>query len=182
MELSARTKRISGDALFMNIAEQVAQRSTCLRIQVGAVLVKDDRIISIGYNGVPSGRKHCIDHFMEVYTHDYKNKYKSFELFVNSKEFKELHREFSEENEVHSEMNIISFSAKHGISTKGTKLYTTLSPCHACSKIIIQAGIDLVIFKNRYDRAENDGLDYLCGMVEVFQIIYNEFEAKLVRP
>jgi dCMP deaminase len=183
MKSSVKTKRISNDTLFMNIAEQVAQRSTCLRIHVGAVLVKDDRIISIGYNGVPSGRKHCVDHFMETYTHDYRNEYKSFKHFVDSQEFRELHRVFSEENEIHSEMNIISFAAKNGISTNGTTLYTTLSPCHACSKMIIQAGIDMVIFKDKYDRAENDGLQYLSGMTEVYQIQYkNEFEIKLVRP
>ncbi|WP_290902673.1 dCMP deaminase family protein, partial [Ferroglobus sp.] len=116
--------RPSLDEYFMEIAKVVAKRSTCLRQNVGAVIVKDKRILSTGYNGAPMGLPHCLDIgcLRE-------------ELNVPSGERHELCRA------VHAEQNAIIQAAVHGVSIKGATLYTTHQPCIMCAKMIINAGI-----------------------------------------
>jgi len=121
--------------IFMNVAYEVARMSTCRKIHVGAVIVKDKRIISIGYNGVPSGWQHCD----EVFT-------------GNEEDFLKKHHEWSNYHEIHAEMNAIAFAAKNGISTQGAELYCTHSPCVNCSKIIVQSGIKKVYYAELYDK------------------------------
>ncbi|GAB6076721.1 deoxycytidylate deaminase [Desulfurobacterium crinifex] len=125
--------RPSWDEYFMSIAEMVSTRSTCLRRKVGAVLVKDKRIISTGYNGPPSGLKHpdevgCLRE----------------KLGVPSGERHELCRG------LHAEQNAIIQAALHGVSTKGAILYCTHCPCSLCTKMLINAGITKVIYKEGY--------------------------------
>ena len=132
--------------LFMQVANLISFKSTCARKQVGAVLVHDNRIISIGYNGTPSGMEHCCDHFKD---HD-----------LSSPEFMEEHRIFSINNELHAEGNALAFAAKHGLETDECTMYVTLSPCTACAKLILSAGIKKVYYKERYDR-ETNGIDFL---------------------
>ena len=146
--------------LFTDIATLVAEQSTCTRLHVGAVLVKDKRIISIGYNGVASGQKHCEDYFKELYLKEYEQKYPSFEEFLKTKEFYDLHGKFSNDNELHAEQNALLFAAKSGITTEGTTLYITLSPCIHCAKIITAAGIEKVYFSELYDRSQ-EGINFL---------------------
>lgn len=114
-------KRISRETMFMDIAEIVSKRSTCIKKQVGAVLVKDNRIICIGYNGVLPNTIASKGIDSEGITHT-----------------------------VHAEANIISFCAKNGISTNDCTLYITLSPCEKCAELIIQSGIKNILFKEMY--------------------------------
>jgi dCMP deaminase len=126
-------QRPSWNEYFMSIAEMVSTRSTCLRRKVGAVLVKDKRIISTGYNGSPSGLKHC----EEVGCLREK-------LGVPSGERHELCRG------LHAEQNAIIQAALHGVSTKGAILYCTHCPCSLCTKMLINAGISRVVYKEGY--------------------------------
>ena len=128
---------------FMNIAKEIAIQSTCKKWKVGAVLAKDKRIISIGYNGVPSGQVHC-------------NTYYSYE------DMTEPHSEWSEMHEIHAEVNCIAYAARNSVSTEGTKMYITLSPCIHCAKLMVAAGIKQVFFAGT-DRSDkrDDGIKFL---------------------
>lgn len=126
-------KRPSWDEYFMRIAELIKTRSTCLRRQVGAVIVKDKRILATGYNGAPSGLKHCI----EIGCLREKMK-------IPSGERQELCRAS------HAEQNAIAHAAKHGITIDGATLYCWNYPCSACAKIIINVGIKEIVYKDDY--------------------------------
>ena len=130
------------DTYFMDIAKVVAKRSTCLRQNVGAVIVKDKRILSTGYNGAPTGLPHCLDIgcLRE-------------ELNIASGERHELCRA------VHAEQNAIIQAAVHGVSIAGGTLYTTHQPCIMCAKMIINAKIKRVVFGKRYP--DERGLEFL---------------------
>jgi dCMP deaminase len=135
-------KRPTLDEYFMEIASVVAKRSTCLRQHVGAVIVKDKRILATGYNGAPSGLPHC----EEVgCLRD--------RMSVPSGERQELCRG------VHAEQNAIIQAAKFGISVDGGTLYSTHCPCITCAKIIINAGIKRVVYGKEY--ADKNGLKLL---------------------
>lgn len=125
--------RPSWDEYFMQITHLVATRSTCLRRQVGALLVKDRNILATGYNGVPSGIRHCeeVGCLRE-------------QLKVPSGERHELCRG------LHAEQNAIIQAARHGINIQGSKLYCTDSPCSICSKMLINAGIEQIIYGRGY--------------------------------
>jgi dCMP deaminase len=125
--------RPSWDAYFMAIARLVASRSTCLRRQVGAVLVKDRNILATGYNGTPSGISHCEQ------TGCLRQ-----QLGVPSGERHELCRG------LHAEQNALIQAAKHGVAIAGAILYCTNSPCSICSKMIINAGLEKIIFQDGY--------------------------------
>jgi dCMP deaminase len=122
------------DEYFMSIAELVATRSTCLRRHVGAVLVKDKRILSTGYNGAPAGIRHCDE-----------TGCLRLKTAVPSGERHELCRG------LHAEQNAIIQAAYHGISIAGSTLYCTNQPCIICSKMLINAGIVSVFFHKAYD-------------------------------
>jgi dCMP deaminase len=117
----------------MSIAQLVATRSTCLRRKVGAVLVKDRRILATGYNGAPIGIRHCEDVgcLRE-------------QLHVKPGERHELCRG------LHAEQNVIIQAAYHGVPTKGTTLYSTHLPCIICSKMLINAGVEKIFFLEGY--------------------------------
>lgn len=117
----------------MSIAKLVATRSTCLRRHVGAVLVKDKRIIATGYNGAPAGIRHCEE------TGCLREK-----LGVKSGERHELCRG------LHAEQNVIIQAAYYGVSTKETILYSTHKPCIICSKMLINAGVKKIFFSEGY--------------------------------
>ncbi|MGB2579773.1 dCMP deaminase [Elusimicrobium simillimum] len=147
--------------LFINMAELIADQSTCCRMKVGAVLVKDSRVISIGYNGVASGQAHCEDCFKDIYAEKFAAKYPQSEEFFKSRDFFDAHGEFSNNNELHAEQNAILFAAKNGISTAGATVYVTWSPCINCAKVIVAAGIERVYFKELYDRSQ-EGIVFLA--------------------
>jgi len=125
--------RPSCDEYFIRIAFDVAERATCLRRKVGAILVKDKRILATGYNGAPSGLPHC----EEVgCIREQQN--------VPSGERHELCRG------LHAEMNAFLQAAVHGVSTQGSTLYVTNYPCSICAKMIINAGVQRVVVAGHY--------------------------------
>jgi len=133
MEKENATNRPSWDEYFMNIAEIVAKRSSCLRRKVGAILVRDKRILATGYNGAPSGLKHCLD------TGCLRAK-----MNIPSGERHELCRG------LHAEQNAIIQAAYHGVNIKGATLYCTNQPCIICAKMIINAGITTIMVREGY--------------------------------
>jgi len=126
-------KRPSWDSYFIQMAQVVAGRSTCLRRQVGAVMVKDKQILSTGYNGSPSGLQHCDEVGCLRQS-----------LGVPSGERHEICRA------VHAEQNALVQAAKHGVAITGADLYTTHQPCVLCTKLLINAGIKRVIYVYSY--------------------------------
>jgi dCMP deaminase len=121
------------DEYFMEITRLVARRSSCLRRQVGAVLVKEKNILATGYNGVPKGITHCAE------TGCLRAK-----LNVPSGERHELCRG------LHAEQNAIIQAAKHGTNIDSATLYSTTMPCIICAKMIINAGIKRVVYEEGY--------------------------------
>jgi dCMP deaminase len=113
--------RISREQMFIEIAKTVSKRSTCTRKQVGCVLVLENRIIAIGYNGVLPGRPESEGLDSEGNSHT-----------------------------VHAEANIIAFCARNGIPTFGTSIWVTLQPCEKCAELLIQAGIYEVNYLEEY--------------------------------
>ena len=130
---TTKDRRPTWDEYFLGIAELVSKRSTCLRRRVGAVLVKDKRILATGYNGAPREIAHCSD------TGCIREKLK-----IPSGERHELCRG------LHGEQNAFLQAALHGTSLKGAALYSTTQPCIICAKMIINAGIKEVIIKGDY--------------------------------
>lgn len=125
--------RPSWETYFMDITFLVAKRSTCLRRAVGAVIIKDKRILSTGYNGAPTGITHCID------VGCLREK-----LNVASGANHELCRG------IHAEQNAIIQAALHGVSIKGSTLFCTNLPCSICAKMIINAGIQKICYHSGY--------------------------------
>lgn len=117
--------RPSWDEYFMQIAFTVAQRSTCDRAHVGAVIVRDRRILTTGYNGAPAGLPHCdeVGHLM-IDGHCVRT--------------------------LHAEQNAIIQAALHGVNIEGSTIYVTHQPCLTCAKMIINAGIRCVVYAGNY--------------------------------
>ena len=128
-----RITRPGWDEYFLQVADLVASRSTCLRRQVGAVLVRDERIIATGYNGAPRRITHCLEIgcLRE-------------QLGIPSGERYELCRG------VHAEQNAIINAAYYGVSTKEAVLYCTNQPCLICARMIINAGIVKVVHRGNF--------------------------------
>lgn len=138
-------KKPDFDDIFMELAVNLAQRSHCVKRQVGAVLTKDTRIISIGYNGPPAGTHNCDEEWPgEGCPRDSKG---SCSLAL------------------HAEQNAIIYAVDNGTSIKDSTLYVTLSPCIACARIIFSMRVKKVIFLNSYAEykgiASDEGVDFL---------------------
>ena len=131
--MAVKETRPDWDHYFMEIAEVVSKRSTCLRRSVGAVIVKDRQILATGYNGTPKGMPHCaeVGCLRE-------------QLHVPSGQNHELCRG------IHAEQNAIIQAAKLGVSIDGATLYCTHQPCSVCAKMIINAGIRRVVYQEGY--------------------------------
>lgn len=140
--------RPSWDEYFTKMLEIVKMRSTCLRRQVAAIIVKDNRIISTGYNGAPKGVAHCeeVGCLRE-------------QLKIPSGERHELCRG------IHAEQNAIVQAAFHGVSISGAMMYITHSPCVVCAKMIINAGIEKVIYVNGYPDESSFALLREAGII-----------------
>jgi len=125
--------RPSWEEYFMDITQLVAKRSTCLRRQVGALLVKDKKILATGYNGAPARLEHCLEIgcLREQQS-------------VPSGERHELCRG------LHGEQNAIIQAAYHGVAIRGATLYCTNHPCVICSKMLINAGIERIVYEEGY--------------------------------
>lgn len=154
--------RISRDEMFSQIVQVVAKRSTCLRSQVGALIVKDGRIISMGYNGPVSGMSECSrkpphwDTIMEFSRDDTLG----FEL---REQRSKLASTFCEgpgcTRSLHAETNAIAFAARAGVSVEGCTMYCSMSPCINCAKVIVNSGIKEVKFLEKY--RNEDGIELL---------------------
>jgi dCMP deaminase len=135
----------SFEHIFMNLATDLAQRSHCVKAQVGAVLAKDTRIISIGYNGPPAGTHNCDEEWPE------------HGCARDSKGSCSL--------ALHAEENAILYAVKNGANLEGATLYTTLSPCLPCARLIFSAGIRHVFYDKSYAQykglASDEGVDFL---------------------
>lgn len=116
--------RISREEYLMLEAWNASRRSTCLRLQVGAVLARDGRVVVSGYNGAPKGQPHC-------------------DPSVCGPDVPCLRT-------VHAEVNCIYFAARHGILVEGTTMFTTDSPCQRCAEAIVNAGVHSVFFNRAY--------------------------------
>ena len=126
-------ERPSNDEYFMEMAQLVSSRSTCLRRKVGAVIVKEKRVLSTGYNGSPKGTRHCEElGCIRV------------KLNVPSGTRHELCRG------VHAEQNAVTQAAYFGVSVDGATIYTTTYPCSMCAKILINAGIKEIVYSEGY--------------------------------
>jgi dCMP deaminase len=132
--MGVETQRPSWNEYFMNIAHEVAKRSTCDRAQVGAVIVRDKRILTTGYNGSPRGLPHC----SEVGC-----------LMDNGHCVRTLH----------AEQNAIIVAALHGVITAGATIYVTHQPCFICAKTIINAGISEIVYDKEYQ--DDRSIDFL---------------------
>ncbi|HOA34691.1 MAG TPA: cytidine/deoxycytidylate deaminase family protein [Bacillota bacterium] len=141
------TERPGWDCYFMDIARIVASRSTCLRRQVGALLVLEKRILATGYNGAPTGLRHC----------DEAGCLRK-ELNVPAGERHELCRG------LHAEQNAIIQAALNGVAIKGATLYCTHFPCVVCAKMLINAGIRRVCAADSYPDSLSEKLLSEAGM------------------
>ncbi len=115
------------ETIFMETAYQFAERSTCGRAKVGAVITKDKRIISSGYNGPLPGQPHCSEEICDLMNHC--------------------------ERSIHAEANAIMFACREGVPIAGGEVYITLSPCKKCAELIILAGLKKVYFSKDYREA-----------------------------
>lgn len=122
-------RRRAWSEYFILMSQLVATRSTCPRRSVGAVLVRDQRVIATGYNGAPSGQAHCLDVGCQI---------------ENGHCVRTLH----------AEMNALLQCARYGIATGGVDLYCTDLPCQACARSLVQAGIHRVFYLREYDSPE----------------------------
>lgn len=144
------TKRKPWNIYFMDIAKHVAERSTCVSRQVGAIIIRDKQIISTGYNGAPSGFVHCT---------------KETCLRKNIPSGTQLDVCWAS----HAEMNAICQAAKHGVSVNGASLYCTTKPCLSCCKNIINSGIKTVYYLNNYNSPLTDQL-VSAGCIEMIDL------------
>ena len=145
--------RPSWDFYFLDMAKHAATRSTCLRREVGAVLVRDRHILATGYNGAPAGTPHCSE------TGCLRE-----ELDVPSGQRHELCRA------VHAEANAVIQCALHGASTEGSTLYCTNAPCSMCSKILVNAGVKRVVVLNAYP--DEMAMEILaCGDIQYKEVV-----------
>lgn len=132
----------SFDHIYMNLALDLAKRSHCVKAQVGAVLTKDTRIISIGYNGPPAGTHNCDEEFPETGC--------------------PLDSRGSCSLALHAEQNAIVYATQQGMKLNGATLYVTLSPCLPCARLIFSAGIAKVYYHKSY--AQYKGLQFDEGV------------------
>jgi dCMP deaminase len=128
--------RPSKDEYFLAIARAVSTRGTCSRRQVGAIAVRDGRILATGYNGSPPGAVHCHHEDYEVHFED-----------------QDLHLvagRWSCSRAVHAEMNVIAYAARYGASLEGATIYCNTYPCYGCAKAMVSAGVVEVLFESDY--------------------------------
>lgn len=145
----------SFDSIFMNLASDLAKRSHCVKAQVGAVLTKDTRIISIGFNGPPAGTHNCDEEWPQTGCPSDSKGSCSLAL--------------------HAEENAILYAVKNGASLEGSTLYLTLSPCLPCARIIFSSGVKKVVYLRSY--AEYKGLpsDEGVDFLKLFGVAVNKF-------
>lgn len=141
---SQEPNRVSRQLMFMEMAEVVAKRSTCFRGNVGSIVVKDNQVLSIGYNGPPSGEPHCQGGNCEL---------------TGSGGCK---------RSIHAEINALKFAALNGRSTHSADLYSTAAPCINCAQAIFNSYVSRVFY--RYPYKTEDGLNFLTKSSRSLQV------------
>jgi dCMP deaminase len=145
------------ETIFMDLAANLAKKSHCVKAQVGAVLTKDTRIISIGYNGPPAGTHNCdLEWPTEGCPRDSKG---SCSLAL------------------HAEQNAILYAIKNNSSVEGATLYITLSPCIACARVIYTVGIKKVFYLNSYAQYKGLAIDEGVAFLEKFGVEVHHYKA-----
>lgn len=147
------------DDIFMELAVNLAKRSHCIKRHVGAVLTKDTRIISIGYNGPPAGTHNCDEEFSET------------GCPRDSKGGCSL--------AIHAEQNAILYAVKNKATVEGSTLYVTLSPCLACARIIYSAGITKVIYLNSYAQHKGIPIDEGIEFLNMFGLVTEKYHGNI---
>lgn len=150
------------DDIYMDLAKTLALKSHCVKMQVGAVLTKDTRIISLGYNGPPSG------------THNCDTEWPDEGCPRDSKGGCSL--------AIHAEQNAVLYAAKNKMSVEGATLYVTLSPCLACAKVVFTAGIKKVIFLNSYAQYKGIKSDEGVDFLRKFNVEVQQYHPAAVMP
>lgn len=152
-------KRPSWDQYFLNLVELVGTRSTCDRGKSGCVITKDKRILSTGYIGAPVGARHCDDigHEMHTVKHE------------DGKETKHCIRT------AHAEQNAIVNAARFGVALEGATLYCHMTPCYACAKMIINAGIKRVVCNLDY-HAGGRSKEIFQEVGVIYELVNNEVQ------
>lgn len=148
--------------IFMELAVNLSKRSHCIRRQVGAVLTKDTRIISIGYNGPPSGTHNCDIEWPEVGCP--KDSKGSCSLAL------------------HAEQNAIIYAVKNGTLIEGATLYVTLSPCISCARIIYSTGIKKVIYLHSYAEYKGIPIEEGVEFLKKFGVEVAKYDGQLAQP
>ncbi len=133
-------ERPTWDEIRISMCEVLAKRSTCWKKQTAAIITNENRIISEGYNGVPSYEPHCVD--------------------VGPRE-RFAHREWSKDHEIHAEMNAILHASRNGGIPENSEMFTLLSPCIKCAQAIVSVGISRVVYTEPYRLYNEGGKDYL---------------------
>jgi dCMP deaminase len=133
-EQAGHARRPTWDQYFITITQQVAERSTCLRAKVGAVIVRDRSILATGYNGAPAGLPHCIDVGCLIY--ESRNPYGEVE--------ENCYRT------IHAEINAIAQAARNGAAIRDADIYVTHTPCIHCLKVLINTGIKRIFYGKAY--------------------------------
>src|SRR6056300_1869737 len=145
---------------YMDVAKRFAQLSYAQRLHVGAIIVKDDRIISIGYNGMPSGWENCCENKIYMTENDnYMRAPGKLEKVFPHEDEKGRYRLKSKPEVLHAESNAIAKLARSPESGEGATIFITHSPCIDCAKLIYQSGIATVYYKNDYRSTQ--GIDFL---------------------
>ena len=145
----------SFDEIYMELAENLSVKSHCVKAQVGAVLTKDTRIISLGYNGPPAGTYNCDE--------------------VWPKEGCPRDSKGSCSLALHAEQNAILYASKNNVAVEGSTLYVTLSPCIACARVIFTVGIKKVFYKYSYAKYKGIPIDEGVEFLRKFGVDVQQF-------
>lgn len=150
--------RPSMDSIFMTMAQTISLRATCSRLRVGAVLVRDNAVLTMGYNGAPKGMPHCHDVGCLMVDDHCKRT-------------------------VHAERNAIIWAAKRGPTIAGSTLYLTHSPCFDCLTLMVQVGVNRIVFHEWYPRID-DRVIAMCqhNSIELFRLVHGERGLEPVPP
>lgn len=161
--------RPTRDESLMSVAKVFESRASCSRNHVGCVIAKDGRILSTGYNGAPAGMPHC-DHGYAV-SMSRKEMTSPIGLRMSPVPLLSEGPGRGCRIAIHAEANALAFAARHGLSVEGAELFTTLSPCYECAKLIIAAGLVRVVFDRGYrDPAGTDLLQQAGLQIEVIRV------------
>lgn len=156
--------RLERDHMFMQMAGLAAQRSTCNRGCVGVIIARGSRVVSMGYNGAPSGAPHCTDVGCDAQTVMVEHKHPEGGYYIDVDNPIDL----GCQRAVHAEANALAWAARNGIATEGSTLYSTHAPCLKCAQLIVTSGIVRVVYEQNYRLERLDILEE--GKVTVDQV------------